>query len=507
MRRSRVAALLPPAALFALALGVRLTQQHAALLYPDGYQYLLMARGIGEHLQPTTVLGPGGDVFAPNPDAAVKPLFPLLVAGVHVLGISWLDAARFVTAVAAATTVVAAALLATKLSGSRLAGLAVGTLLLASPSLAFWSGFSGPDPVAQALALCAALAFVHRHPRLGGVLIGLAIATRPEIAVVAIAAAIVAMRNEGTRRDAGNAAPAALLTWALVVTALRTPIAVPDWRLVLLAPVLLLAVGLVAIAPPALVRYGAMAGLVAAAVAVVTTSGPGEVWRTDWPLLLMGAAGFVVLLRDEKRGAIAALTLGAALLLGAVYLIKNPSLERYFSLLLPLAALLVGTAVAALPQRARPLALGAVAFAVVAGFLHPVPGSRDHDMFSVVARRVAPALDTGALVTAAPDAYGFWLPTHGVREMRPGVRGAVLLDAAQRLYKPSLTAKGTVVARFADEIAFSRPSGEIDADPALLVAGTVVAVDAGQTRIRSRSAFGRSTSRTTASAPRRTGPS
>ena len=120
MRRSRVAALLPPAALFALALGVRLTQQHAALLYPDGYQYLLMASGIGEHLQPTTVLGPGGDVFAPSPDAAAKPLFPLLVAGVHVLGISWLDAARFVTAIAAATTVVAAALLTTKLSGSRL---------------------------------------------------------------------------------------------------------------------------------------------------------------------------------------------------------------------------------------------------------------------------------------------------------------------------------------------------------------------------------------------------
>jgi len=88
---------------------------------------------------------------------------------------------------------------------------------------------------------------------------------------------------------------------------------------------------------------------------------------------------------------------------------KNPSLERYFSLLLPLAALLVGIAVAALPQRARPLALGAVALAVAAGFLHPVPGSRDYDMFSVVAKRVAPTLDSSALVTAAPapTASGF----------------------------------------------------------------------------------------------------
>jgi hypothetical protein len=71
--------------------------------------------------------------------------------------------------------------------------------------------------------------------------------------------------------------------------------------------VLLLTVGLVAIALPVLVRYGAIAGLGAAALAIVTTSGPSDVWRTDWPLLLMGAAGFAVLIRDEKRGAIAAL--------------------------------------------------------------------------------------------------------------------------------------------------------------------------------------------------------
>ena len=77
------------------------------------------------------------------------------------------------------------------------------------------------------------------------------------------------------------------------------------------------------------------------------------------------------------------------------------------------------------------------------------------------------------LVTAAPDAYGFWLPDHAVKRMRPGVRGAILLDATQRLYEPRLTADGTVVARL-DALAFSRPDLEIDADPATLVAGRVV---------------------------------
>jgi hypothetical protein len=77
---------LSPVALFAGALALRLAQHHDALLYPDGYQYLLMARGIAEHFEPTTVLGPGGDTFVPSPDAAAKPVYPLVVAGVHVFG-------------------------------------------------------------------------------------------------------------------------------------------------------------------------------------------------------------------------------------------------------------------------------------------------------------------------------------------------------------------------------------------------------------------------------------
>ena len=77
-------------------------------------------------------------------------------------------------------------------------------------------------------------------------------------------------------------------------------------------------------------------------------------------------------------------------------------------------------------------------------------------------------------MTAAPDAYGFLLPDHSVIRMRPGIRGAILLDAAQRLYEPRLTADGRVVARVGGALAFSRPDLEIDADPAILVVGSVV---------------------------------
>jgi len=57
--------------------------------------------------------------------------------------------------------------------------------------------------------------------------------------------------------------------------------------------------------------------------------------------------------------------------------------------------------------------------------------------------------------------------------MRPGVRGLVLLDPAQRAYAPSLAARGKIVARLATDFAFSRPDGEIDAGNAVLVAGLV----------------------------------
>jgi hypothetical protein len=478
MTRSRVLAAVPAAMLFVLALALRLHQQHDALLYPDGYQYLLMARGIGEHLQPTTVLGPGGDVFTPNPDAAAKPLFPIVVATVHLVGISWLEAARLVTAVAGAWVVTALALLVTRLSGSTTAGVAAGLVVLASPSLALWSGFSGPDPLAQALVLTSALAFADGRSRLGGLLVGLAIAARPEAAAVAIAAGIVALRSATARRQLRRAAPLAIVGAALPVAVIQSPVTLPDSRFLALVPAFAAVAVIVTLLPDRALGYAVLGGLVLAGLVVATRAGAAEVWRTDWPLLVLAALGCIVLLFDKHRRATAMAALGAVLLLGAVYVLKNPTLARYFSLLLPAAALLAGAAAASLPRRTRPVALGAIAGAAAIGFAHPVPGSRDHEMFPVLAKEVSRHLQANALVTAAPDAYGFWLPTHPVRTMRLGAQGAVLLDAAQRVFEPELTADGSVLARIEADIAFAGPDLEIDAGPAVLVAGEVVADNA-----------------------------
>jgi hypothetical protein len=464
-------------ALFAFALFIRLIEHHAGLLYPDGYQYLLMARGISEHFRPTTVLGLGGDLFVPNPDAAAKPFFPLVIAEVQALGVPWLEAARVVTATAGAATVLGVALLAARMSRSALAGGAAGLLVLASPGLSFWSGYSGPDSLAQALALGAALAFAYRRPRLGGILTGLAVATRPELVVVAAAGAIVAMRGNESRRAVKRGAAATALTLVCVFASLRPPLALPGLRLIVIGVVLVALVALVTTIRHVRIPATALAAVALGLVGIGSRAAPGlaQLWHDDWPLLGLAAGALALLSRDHVLRPIVLRISGIAVLLGAVYFVKNPALERYFVLEIPLAALLVGLALVTIPRPARTLAVGAIALAVVGGFLRPIPGNHDRDMFSAVARRLSTTLSPGdSLLTAAPDAYGFWLPRQRVRAMRSGARGVILLDAAQRSYAPRLTGRGRLVARFEGEFAFSRPDGAIDPGSASLVDGTVV---------------------------------
>lgn len=464
--------------LFALAFAVRLEQHHSALLYPDGYQYLLMARGIGEHFTPTTVLGPGGELFVPNADAAAKPLYPLVVAAVHALGAGWLSAAEIATCLASAAVVSLTFLLAWRLAGTWLAGAVAALLLLASPSVAFWSGFSGPDPLAQALGLGAALAFVYRRHGLGGLMLALAVAARPELVVVAVCAFVVCVVSQERRQPAIRAAIAFVPTLALVFLALRPPIAAPDTDLLWTLGLLVLCALGAAFVPVERRAVAVLAVLVVAAVAVsVPSAGLAEIWREDWPLVAAGLVGLGIVALDPERRRAALWTLAVAAVLGAVYWTKNPGLDRYFAILLPLAAVLAGVGAAAVVQRWRwsvaPVAVAAVAV-VAFGVARGPSGTFEEDVFSRTAQKLAPHLGSGdALVTAAPDAYGFWLPGQPVHTMRPGTRGLVLLDPAQRSYAPDLAARGKVVARVDSELAFSRPDGEIDAGRSVLVAGEV----------------------------------
>jgi len=229
---------------------------------------------------------------------------------------------------------------------------------------------------------------------------------------------------------------------------------------------------------PSLARTAAFS--LAAALAVGAAAGglaPGiaRLWHDDWPLLALAAAVMPAALVDPRRRRAALLVLGAGALLASVYWTKNPDLERYPALLLPLAAVLAAIGAAALPGRSRALSLAATVTVLAISALHIQPtGNSSEDMFAALSAQLDRQVPTSQpLVSAAPDAYGFWLPGRPVRAMRPGEHGAILLDAAQRAYEPQLSAQGRVLARLKDEIGFVRPDGLRDAEPAILVAGRV----------------------------------
>jgi hypothetical protein len=385
------------------AAAVRGLRLHSGLVYPDAYQYLLMARGLAEHARPVTRLGPGGDLFVPNADAAAKPLFPGLIALVHAFGVPWTDAGRAVTVAAAALVVVLCAALARAVTGSTLAAAAAGVCCLLSPSLGYWAGFLGPDPVAQALALGAALALVSRAPTLGGALAGAAAATRPELLVLALAGGALAVARPQTRPAAIRAAVTGAAVLACVHLALRSPLSLPPQHLALVA-VLGTAAAVAATLLSSVVKLVAPLAILGGLVFVAGSSGAEALARSDGPLLALAAACLLLAWATPRYRTAASAVAGCGLLLAAVYWAKNPHLERYLSGLVPIAALVVALGVAALPAHRRALGLTVVAAAIAVTLVVTPKRDVGPDFFATL----APALPVRAgepLVTAAPDAY------------------------------------------------------------------------------------------------------
>src|SRR5262249_62166727 len=102
-----------------------------------------------------------------------------------------------------------------------------GSGCVASRELAFWGGFAGPDSLGQAFALGSALALLGRRARLGGALAALAVLARPELAVLAVVAAIVGMALPELRQPALRAGLSFIVVLTAVLALLRPPIGAP----------------------------------------------------------------------------------------------------------------------------------------------------------------------------------------------------------------------------------------------------------------------------------------
>ena len=451
---------------------LRLRTMHQGLLYPDGYQYLLMARGIGQHLQPVAHLGHGGDMVAPSTDAAAKPLFPALVSVGELLRLSSINSARAVAALAGAAVAPLAGLVTLRLGASRIGAILAAALCLASPTLGFWLGFAGPEGLAEALALATTLAFLYKRPVLGGVLAGLAVTARPELLALALGAALAGAASPVRRHDAVAGATAGLATFALVIGVLRPPLSADTLALLPAAAGLgcLVALGLVLV--ERLSRRACAGVLVVLATLIAVGIATGSAWASlaarDWALLALAAAGLAAAIsRPESRARALRVTL-LTLTLALAYYWKNPGSERYLAVLLPAFAIVAGLGI----TRFRSVVIAGAAALALAGALLASTPSIGPDAFRGIAARLehGPA---GPLVTAAPDAYGVLLPRRAVRMMRPGATGLVLVDGAARAYDPQLRVVGRLVERIPATVGFLRPDGRLDDAPALLYRGSV----------------------------------
>ncbi len=439
-RRNRRLHWFPWIALAVAAVLLRAAGLHDGLIYPDGYDYLLMARGIASHLQPTLHLGAGGVLFSPPLDAAVKPFFPAVTAILSIV-FPLRTAANVVTVIGGAGTVVLAGLVCLRITGSQTAGLLAGACALTSPALAFWSGFTGPDALAPALALGAALLMLDRRPVAGGIVAALCVATRPEWLLAGLVVAAVAATRRDRRAGVANALIAGAFTLALIYAVLR---------------------------PPLGTHLGLHAGT--GAHAILGSGAVRALVEHEWPLIVVALIGLLVAVRRGLRSEAATLA-GVLAVLTAVYLVKNPGSERYLSQLVPLACVCAGMAVMALSWRSAAVAAAVTLTAQMSlTVAEPAVGV---EPFTAVAARLR-ALSARTIVTAAPEAYGYLLPARRVELMRPGARGLVVLDGAQRTYAPRLNARGEIVARINQLNGFARPDGTIDRAPVLVVRGTVV---------------------------------
>jgi hypothetical protein len=466
----------------ALLFALRLHQAEPGLLYPDGYQYLLMAKGIAAHGRPLLTLGVGGDTLLPNADAAAKPLYPGLVALLHTMGFSWLAAARTITALSGALVVVLAAQLARRLTGSWTAAAVAATVCGTSRELAFWGGFAGPDALGQALALASALALLARRPRAGGILAALAVLARPELVLLVLAGAAVAFARVELRHATFRALVAFIVTLTIVLAALRPPLGEPPARTLAIAAVAAVAasaVFLVATREGSNVGVPLVVGAVVAVLLLVVLTGvaPGmRRWaHNDWPLLVAALGGCVVGVTTKRLRTPACAIVLAAALLALAYAVKNPIADRYLSLLTPLVAVLASLPATAAIRARRRIALLAIGGLVGATLALGGLATRAPDGFPAIARQLR-ALDTPPLpiVTAAPDAYAVLLPNRSVRVARPGLSGLIIVDGAMRAYDPDLGSSGRTLATLDPGAGFVGPDGLIDRRPVRVKIGKVI---------------------------------
>lgn len=475
----------PVLALIALAGAiVRALTLQPGLLIPDGYQYLLMARGIGEHLRPITTLGPAGSEWAPNADAAWKPLYPALIAVGDLVGLTPRASAELWVVLAGGGLCLCAGGVVWRCTRHTIAAAAGAGAIALSEPLVHWHGFLGPDALAPSLAAGAAERALARRPLAAGALGALAALARPEWGIVVGVLGVGALARTDTRREGARALLAAAGVYGAVMALLRPPLAPSSARDVALGILAVAIAGVVfgLAVDPARGRVRTLAtgaGLLAlvagAGIAIGQSrlSGLGDLARAEPVLVAAGIAGAVFLARrpDTRWFATSA---GAMLaILGAAYLTKNPDSERYLSMCIPVCAVIAAVAIGHLGAvRARALAAAGLlgALALTSTLLAP-ERLRGADPGPQIAAAL-PRTST-PLIVATPEAISVARPDLSLHPYAAGARGTIISDPISRDFADEFRLDGTITRRIPLVMAVRRRDGALDAQGVVVIEGVV----------------------------------
>lgn len=349
-------------ALTGLGLVLRLGNLSPYLVYPDSYTSIVVADTIGRTGAVVANLGAGGLIY-PDFFGWTRPGYPLLVALVHTMGFSLVEAGRGVALAAGVACVPAAAWLGFEVTRRRGAALAAAGLASISFASVVWSGFVLTETTGNLILLILLAATWHwrrRQPELldprdylTGLLLAVAILTRYEYALIAP----IILLASGPRLSPSvrwlNIAGSAGLILGLAVLILRPfdpdpayalsqvtsfiPIAIVG----LVAGAVLLVLGrFVHLAPQRarIVSLALFAAILAAAAVWASNGYPGLITfaQQDGLIVWLGLLGLILMLYRHHTRSAGWLILASIIVLAAAYFRVNPTMARYGTHLLPL---------------------------------------------------------------------------------------------------------------------------------------------------------------------------
>lgn len=194
--------------LCAVGLVIRLHNVTSYILYPDGYQNLLVAQNLAHAHGLLGSLGPHGMQY-PNSLALTRPLYPALVALIHMLlHVSYIAAGHRVSLVASVLAIPLGYYAARVATDRQLPAVVAASLMAASFTAIVWSGYTMTESVGNAVMLLTLLMLFTAYRQetvqrktavMLGLLLGLCFLARYEYLLLLIPAVFLLAKNTKRR--------------------------------------------------------------------------------------------------------------------------------------------------------------------------------------------------------------------------------------------------------------------------------------------------------------------